>query len=393
MLTEKRIDELTCKLTDDFDKNENGKLRSDFAGAYVKDNDLHIILVDNADVEYYKSVLNDDSVKYHYTDVSYAQLFDTRNMLRDVYSQYGIYMAAINDEKSQIQLTILDVSSSDGIKSYLRLKGVPNSFIDKHIVFIEDKDILNHIPQMNEDEFCEIMDDEVSANEKESKADITVYPGQKVWGLWYNTTTGKYNTNIATIGFDALRGSDVGFVTAWHFAYNKSKMFLHAVTSSADNSYIGTNNNGLFAEGHDTAFIIFDSGDGSTIKKSRKIMNTEKSLTHVASISTITSLPGKTLHLYGAVTSSTGTVVSTSVDYEMRYTLSDGTYTTTRVYDTIDVSGASQVGGDSGGPITYEVGSNVTLVGILSGISNDKLHTFVNKITNITEGMRVTVTG
>ena len=362
--------------------------------AYVKDNILHIILVDNADTEHYKSILNDDSVGYHYTDVSYTQLFDTRNMLRDIYEKCGIYIAAINDETSQIELTVIDLGVLDDIKSYLKSKGISDSFIDKHVVLIEDKDILSHIPKVHY-EIYECITDESLSNEKDSKAAVTVYPGQKVWGTVRNPVTGTARTNVATIGFDALRGITSGFVTAWHFAHDTMKFYLNAVSSTSDNSYIGTGGNGLYSEAFDTAFIEFDSGNGSTLSKSRKIIGTDKSLTHVANSNTITALAGKTLHFYGAKNSSTGTVSSTSVDYEMSYPLATGETATTRVYDTIKVSGTSEDHGDSGGPVTYESGTNVTLVGTISGISTSTyaLYTYVNKITNICNGMQITVSG
>ena len=45
---------------------------------YVEDEDLHIILVNNADIEHYKQILNDDNVIYHYTDISYTDLIGIR---------------------------------------------------------------------------------------------------------------------------------------------------------------------------------------------------------------------------------------------------------------------------------------------------------------------------
>lgn len=53
---------LTAKLAEDFESSLSKSCRDDFAGVYIKDGKLHIILVDGADTAHYKALFNDDTV-------------------------------------------------------------------------------------------------------------------------------------------------------------------------------------------------------------------------------------------------------------------------------------------------------------------------------------------
>lgn len=133
-----RIDALTAKLSDDFNSIRNSPFmyRSDFAGAYVKDENLHVILVNNADINHYRNVFDDDSVVYHYTDVSFVDLIETRNLLRDYYDRFNIAAAAIIDELSVIELTVIDKKSITEIIKFLKERNFTDDFINKHLVFV-----------------------------------------------------------------------------------------------------------------------------------------------------------------------------------------------------------------------------------------------------------------
>lgn len=120
MTNEKRIDILSDRLSEDFSKivNRPTMYRSDFAGVYVEDDKFNIILTSDADRDHYKQVLNDDSVIYHYTDISYSSLIETRNMLRDFYDIFNIVAAAIIDRSSTIELTVTNNESITDIKIF-----------------------------------------------------------------------------------------------------------------------------------------------------------------------------------------------------------------------------------------------------------------------------------
>ena len=108
-MTEERLNLLYQRLSVDFStiKNKPTMFRNDFAGMYVEDEDLHIILVNNADIEHYKQILNDDNVIYHYTDISYTDLIGIRNMFRDYYERFNIVSAAVMNHNSSIELLSL----------------------------------------------------------------------------------------------------------------------------------------------------------------------------------------------------------------------------------------------------------------------------------------------
>lgn len=76
----------------------------------------------------------------------------------------------------------------------------------------------------------------------------------------------------------------------------------------------------------------------------------------------------------------------------MTYTSYSGTKTTFKVKDTIRIKGATSLGsGDSGGPVTYESGSKIILIGTIS--AQGSTYQYINKVTNITSALGVTVTG
>lgn len=101
---------------------------------YVEDEDLHIILVNNADIEHYKQILNDDNVIYHYTDISYTDLIGIRNMFRDYYERFNIVSAAVMNHNSSIELTVTDEKSIPAIKYFLKSRNFTDLFIEKHFI-------------------------------------------------------------------------------------------------------------------------------------------------------------------------------------------------------------------------------------------------------------------
>lgn len=98
----------------------------------MEDDKFNIILTSDADRDHYKQVLNDDSVIYHYTDISYSSLIETRNMLRDFYDIFNIVAAAIIDRSSTIELTVTNNESITDIKNFLKSRNYTDSFINNH---------------------------------------------------------------------------------------------------------------------------------------------------------------------------------------------------------------------------------------------------------------------
>lgn len=372
-----RTDLLIAKLVEDFKNISNNPLmyRNDFAGVYIKDDIFHIILVNNADIEHYQKLFNDNSVEYHYTDVSFTDLIQTRNWLRDYYDRFGIVSAAIIDELSVIELTITDENSITTIKQFLLDHNFTKSFINAHFSFVVGTPLHIYFDEEQLPNDCRTV----------NATTYTANPGKKLQG--YNTYSSS-TLSLASVGFSAKTTVN-GIVTAWHYAVHTSKHYWGSYTS---NGYFATNASNINSSMYDAAFIPFNSGDGSTTNVSKTINNTNKTLTHVATTNTISALSGKTLHFYGHKNpNSIGTVNSTSVDYVMSYTNSSGTTSTITIKDTIRTTGASLDHGDSGGPVTYEGTSNITLVGIVSGKSST--YQYISKITNIRSALGVSVTG
>ena len=143
-MTEERLNLLSQRLSVDFStiKNKPTMFRNDFAGMYVEDEDLHIILVNNADIEHYKQILNDDNVIYHYTDISYTDLIGIRNMFRDYYERFNIVSAAVMNHNSSIELTVTDEKSIPAIKYFLKSRNFTDLFIEKHFIFIKGEPII-----------------------------------------------------------------------------------------------------------------------------------------------------------------------------------------------------------------------------------------------------------
>lgn len=394
MNTEEKIYNLTSKLSEAFDSLGTGKCRSDFAGAYVKDEKLNIILVDNADIDYYKNLLNDDSVVYHYTDISYDELIRIKNMLFDHLIEYGVYSSALIDEKSVIELTVENNEKASDIKKLLKEKGVAENTIQNHFVFVIKEDIQKQLPHF--DDF-EIISDESCAFDKSVKATKTVYPGHMISAMYHIPDTNKYANCLGTLGYNAKRGTITGFVTAWHTVSETTKVYLQQFTTTSDNTYIGLATDMNDATQYDAAFVPFNSGDGSSISMSRKIYNTNVTINKVATTNTFNTITGSVVHLYGYKNTSTGTVSSSSVDYIATFkkptAVSDEyIYTKAIIRDTMRITGAKLDHGDSGAPTTYESGNSFTLLGLVSGrTENTSEYVFVSKINNINSALGTTI--
>lgn len=383
MTNEKRIDILSDRLSEDFSKivNRPTMYRSDFAGVYVEDDKFNIILTSDADRDHYKQVLNDDSVIYHYTDISYSSLIETRNMLRDFYDIFNIVAAAIIDCSSTIELTVTNNESITDIKNFLKSRNYTDSFINNHFSFKLGEAVNITVPEDTPE-----IDDSDLITTSNTSTNYIAYPGLEVQGK--NTyTSPKYAA--ATVGFSAKTSTTKGIVTAWHYATHVSKHYWAPPSGN-----FATNADTISSPIYDSTFIAFNSSyDGTTSTVSKVIYNTSKTITNVATSSTLSSISGKTLHHYGHIHSNvTGTVDSTSTDYTMTYTSYSGTKTTFKVKDTIRIKGATSLGsGDSGGPVTYESGSKIILIGTIS--AQGSTYQYINKVTNITSALGVTVTG
>lgn len=390
-MTEERLNLLYQRLSVDFStiKNKPTMFRNDFAGMYVEDEDLHIILVNNADIEHYKQILNDDNVIYHYTDISYTDLIGIRNMFRDYYERFNIVSAAVMNHNSSIELTVTDEKSIPAIKYFLKSRNFTDLFIEKHFIFIKGEPI---IFESSNTEYI-IDTNETACDTQDLKSGkYSANSGRKIIGKnTYKNSNQKYETSYATVGFPAKSSTSLGIVTAWHFAVHTSKYYwnynqttkkLYAnIASSADTTH---------SSSYDSTFVSFNSDDQTDSIISRYIMNTQKVVEKPATDSFINTMTGRTVHCYGQIHSDvTGTVVSPSQDLRITYHSYSGVETTYLIKDTIKIKNASTLDhGDSGGIVTYEYNSKVYLIGTIAGKNNS--YQYINKYPNIRDSLQIT---
>lgn len=390
-MTEERLNLLFNRLFNDFStvKNVPTMFRSDFAGMYIEDEDLHIVLVNNADTKHYKQILNDDDIIYHYTDISYTDLIEIRNMLRDYYERFNIVSAAIMDRYSSIELTVTNEKSIPVIKTFLKSRNFTDLFIEKHFIFIKGEPIIFEVPNT---EYVLNTNEATFDTQDLKTGKYSANPGRKIIGkTTYKNSNQKYETAYATVGFPAKSSTSLGIVTAWHFAVHTSKYYwnydqttqkLYAnFASSADTTH---------ASNYDSTFIAFNSDDQTDSVVSKYIMNTKKIVEKPATDSFINTMTGRTVHCYGQIHSDvTGTVVTPSQDFRITYHSYSETETTYLIKDTIKIKNASTLDhGDSGGIVTYEYNSKVYLIGTIAGKNNS--YQYINKYPNIRDSLQIT---
>lgn len=293
-------------------------------------------------------------------------------MLREYYTKFNIVEAAIIDSESVIELTVTDENSIADIKDFLRNNNITDEFIDRHFKFV----IGEQICMDYEDE--ELSDDQTSV----ASGTYTANPGRKVRG--WRRYESRYS--VATVGFCAERASKKGIVTAWHFVVGTKSYYWELKAQG----YFATSSGVVNSSTYDASFIPFNTGDGVTTNVSRTIYGTTTQITHVGTANTFNTINGHTVHLYGQTNPNiTGTVNLTSADYNMSYNNAEGASATTLVKDNLRLTGAGITPGDSGGPVTYENGGNVTLLGIISGKSSN--YQYISKITNINSALGTSV--
>jgi hypothetical protein len=198
---------------------------SDYAGAYIDDDDnLHILLTKDAgtDSEYvYRALLRyDEDVVFERVDYSWSFLTDVQNALYCVMADFGIGSIGVRVQTNQLEVGFINREMESATMEFLKTKF--EGFDECHVVF----------------------EDAVLATPMAANTINNALAGSKA----------TYVANgYGTVGFNAIKSTVFGMVTAGHVATPNTVLF------NEKGGPIGAAVSDTVLDGIDAAFVPFQN--------------------------------------------------------------------------------------------------------------------------------------
>jgi len=348
--------------------SEGGELYNDsFAGRFIDDfGNLTICYVQNSITRQTEDTMNSlrGQVIYRQDAFSYNFLAQILEAVSEVMEDFDIHAAELDEYENRVFIYLTDISRVREINNFLSEQG---AFAEDAVVFIDDQD---YIP----------FDDSAD----------TAYPGEGIF-----RSTGGGNVSYGTMGVNAIDNETgrIGVITNEHVAGKNATVWTGTISGSTVTlgNTVGQVSKAKNGGTIDASFTPFynpedwdmtpharnTQGDNPSGKTHTKIrLGKESHIVYGAKMMKIGMTSGTT----------TGTIKSTN--FLIISKKDDGTLgpikTNTFRYKT------SSKKGDSGGPVYFDDGSTLWLIGIHFSGDNSKKRGTACRIRNIMSELKVT---
>ena len=336
-----------------------------FAGVFVdSEGVLNIAYVNNNTLTYTSSINNNNSaINFVEFTFSYNYLQQVLNCIEDVMIEYNVIMVQISDEDNQVLLFMKDNSEIPNIIQYLESKEL---YEQSAISFICD-------PLVNF-----------------SKTFETSYGGESIFYMEPNPDKpGFVNISRGTIGVQAINNvtGELGILTNEHVAPMGRNMYYgehydHTLSSLFTKQiFLGTPSITHSGDTIDASFVPFENQSNWEITPYEKYNSTIFSNIFLGNDSQIVN--GCSITKIGQTTGiTTGTIKNRNTSINIGGTLFSNVMTYTN----------SSQAGDSGGPVYYNNGTNLFLIGLnfAKGTILNKSFGIACRISNVISELNVT---
>ena len=335
-----------------------------FAGVFVDSQGvLNIAYVNNNTLTYTSSINNNSVINFVEFTFSYNYLQQVLNCIEDVMIEYNVIMVQISDEDNQVLLFMKDNSKIPNIIQYLESKEL---YEQSAISFICD-------PLVNF-----------------SKTFETSYGGESIFYMEPNPDRPGYlNVFRGTIGVQAINNvtGELGILTNEHVAPMGRNMYYgehfdHTLSSLFTKQvFLGTPSITHSGDTIDASFVPFENQSNWEITPYGKYNSTIFSNIFLGNDSQI--INGCSITKIGQTTGiTTGTINNRNTSINVEGTL----------FSNVMIYTNSSQAGDSGGPVYYNNGTDLFLIGLnfAGGTILNKTVGVACRISNVISELNVT---